>query len=238
MRVGHDLRVSVQSQKRPPRAARPIGRAAGRPGRRRAGRPATPGRRDLVLDAALTLFAERGFHGTSIPELAAASGLAVGSLYRHIEGKEQLVNEVYRRAKSLLATALVRAVPPSPTATLRAQFHALWWALVDFARTEPRAFAFLELHHHGDYLDAESRALELRILAPIAQVVERGRAAGELRAVSAPALIVTVWGAFVGMVRAARAGYLTLDDAVAGDVEETAWAAIAAPAAAPRPPNV
>jgi AcrR family transcriptional regulator len=189
----------------------------------------TPGRKEDILDAALTLFAERGFHGASIPEIAAAAGIAPASLYRHVASKEQLVNEVYRNAKALLATALFSAVPAATvgTAPLREQFHQLWWALVRFARTEPRAFAFLELHHHGDYLDAESRAVELRVLAPIAQVVERGRAAGVLKSQPAPALIVTVWGAFVGMVRAARAGYFTLDDDVCRAVEHTSWDAIA-----------
>jgi AcrR family transcriptional regulator len=203
--------VNVQSQNR--RASR--------------GRPATPGRKDQILDAALTLFAERGFHGAAIPEIAERAGIAPASLYRHVESKEQLVNEVYRRAKALLATALFAAVPASSTMELREQFHLLWWALVGFARREPRAFAFLELHHHGDYLDAESRAVELRVLAPIAQVVERGRAAGVLKSLPAPALIVTVWGAFVGMVRAARAGYFTLDDDICRAVEQTSWDAIA-----------
>jgi len=186
----------------------------------------TPGRKEQILDAALTLFAERGFHGASIPELAATAGIAPASLYRHVESKEQLVNEVYRRAKALLASALFSAVPVDASTPLREQFHHLWWALVGFARREPRAFAFLELHHHGDYLDAESRAVELRVLAPIAQVVERGRAAGVLKAQPAPALIVTVWGAFVGMVRAARAGYFTLDDDMCRAVEHTTWDAI------------
>jgi AcrR family transcriptional regulator len=211
------LRVNVQSQNK-------------------RGRPVTPGRKEHILDTALTLFAERGFHGASIPEIAAAAGVATGSLYRHVESKEQLVNEVYRRAKALLATALFSAVPASSTAPLREQFHHLWWALVGFARAEPRAFAFLELHHHGDYLDAESRAVELRVLAPIAQVVERGRSAGVLKAQPAPALIVTVWGAFVGMVRASRAGYFTLDDDICRSVEATCWDAISAPHATNRRP--
>ena len=120
------LRVNVQSQNR-------------------RGRPVTPGRKEQILDAALTLFAERGFHGASIPELAATAGIAPASLYRHVESKEQLVNEVYRRAKALLASALFSAVPVDASTPLREQFHHLWWALVGFARREPRAFAFLEL---------------------------------------------------------------------------------------------
>ncbi len=188
------------------------------------GRPAAPGRKDQLLDAALTLFAERGFHGTSIPDLAAAADIAPGSIYRHVASKEALVNQVYRACKAQLGAALA-AVPDG--APYRTQFHLLWWALYRFATTHPRAFNFLELHHHGDYLDADSRALELRVLLPIARVVEQGRAAGALKAVAAPALIVTVWGAFVGMVKAARAGYFVLTDDLCQQVETTAWDAIA-----------
>src|SRR5205085_10904341 len=54
-----------------------------------------------------------------------------------------------RRSKQALLDAL-----GAPTdGELRAQFHELWWRLVGFARAQPLAFAFLELHHHGSYLD-------------------------------------------------------------------------------------
>jgi AcrR family transcriptional regulator len=179
------------------------------------GRPRTGGRREDVLEAALTLFSERGFHGTAIPDIAAAAGLAAGTIYRHFASKEALVNELFRRAKRALGAALA-TVPE--TGELRARFHTLWWALVGFARDQPRAFAFLELHHHGTYLDAESRALELSILAPFAAVL------GPARAVP---LMVTVWGTFVSLIKHARLGYYVLTDDLCAQVEATCWNAIA-----------
>src|SRR5688572_15130325 len=119
------------------------------PLKRTRGRPRTGGKREDILDAALGLFAERGFHGTAMPDIAA------GTFYRHFVSKEALVNELYQRSKQALLAALLDNVPAD---SLRAQFHHLWWSLVGFAREQPRAFAFLELHHHGSYLDAESRA--------------------------------------------------------------------------------
>jgi AcrR family transcriptional regulator len=207
---------------------RPVITARGR------GRPARIGGKEALLDAALTLFAERGYHGASIPEIAAAAGMAPASIYRHVASKDALVNLVYRRCKTALGAALVAAIPPA--APLRERFDALWAALDRFAREEPRAFAFLELHHHGDYLDAESRAIELRVLAPIAAVVAHGLATGALRGASAPSLIITVWGAFVGMIRAARAGYVTHDASLSGEVAACAWAAIASTEHAKRSP--
>lgn len=196
------------------------------PLKRTRGRPRTGGKREDILDAALGLFAERGFHGTAMPEIAAAAGIATGTIYRHFVSKEALVNELYRRSKQALLDALLGNVPAD---TLRVQFHHLWWSLVRFAEQQPRAFAFLELHHHGSYLDAESRAIEMRVLVPIAAVLELGRARGETKAMPPQALIVTVWGAFVGMIKAARLGYYLLTDTLCTQVEETCWDAIRNP---------
>lgn len=198
------------------------------------GRPRTGGRREDILDAALELFAERGFHGAAIPDIAERAGVAPATIYSHFDGKVTLVNELYRRAKRALGDALAAATAPDDEAAAapRAQFARTWAALVDFARAQPRAFAFLELHHHGDYLDADSRALELAVLAPIAALLERGRRLGVTKDLPPHALIVTVWGAFVGMIKATRLGYFELTDEVCAQVEATCWDAIRAPAPA------
>jgi TetR/AcrR family transcriptional regulator len=47
-------------------------------------------RRDGILRAAEKLFAERGFHGTTVSDLADASEFAVGTLYKFFEGKEEV----------------------------------------------------------------------------------------------------------------------------------------------------
>lgn len=208
------------------------------PHKRGRGRPRTGGKREEILDAALALFAERGFHGTAIPDIATDAGIATGTIYRHFASKETLVNELYRRSKQALIDALGAPMPaPGPAPgpdDLRAQFHELWWRLVGFARTQPLAFAFLELHHHGTYLDAASRALELKILAPIAGVLEAGRARGVTKPMPPHALIVTVWGAFVGLIKHARLGYYPLTDDICVQVEQTCWDAITQSGAQPR----
>src|ERR687886_417530 len=52
---------------------------------------------DAVLDAALTLFAERGYHGTALSQIADALGIRTPSLYNHMQSKEELLEEVVRR---------------------------------------------------------------------------------------------------------------------------------------------
>jgi AcrR family transcriptional regulator len=46
--------------------------------------------RDRIIDAAVTVFAEKGYHRATIADVVARSGLSVGAIYTHFTGKEQL----------------------------------------------------------------------------------------------------------------------------------------------------
>lgn len=50
--------------------------------------------RAAVRDAALTVFAERGYHGTSLKEVAERLRIRTPSLYNHIESKSSLLSEI------------------------------------------------------------------------------------------------------------------------------------------------
>jgi AcrR family transcriptional regulator len=52
---------------------------------------------DTVLDAALTLFAERGYHGTAVSQIAASLGIRTASLYNHMRSKQDLLEAIVGR---------------------------------------------------------------------------------------------------------------------------------------------
>ena len=182
---------------------------------------------EAVLAAALGCFAARGFHGTAVPEIARAARVGTGTIYRHFADKRALVNAVYQRCKRALAVALLRELPAD--AAPRESFHHLWQALADFARDEPEALDFLELHHHQAYLDDASRALELAVLQPIVEVLVAARAQGVAKDAPPEVLISMAWGAFVGLLKASRQGFLSLSDANVAAAEACAWDLLARP---------
>src|SRR5688572_22762385 len=126
------------------------------------GRRVVSDKREAILTAALELFVERGFYGTAVPEIADKAGVGAGTIYRDFESKEALVNAIYRQTKLRFAQVVLDGFPA--TATTREQFRALWMRMAKFATENRDAFIFLELHHHARYLDAESRAVENRML--------------------------------------------------------------------------
>jgi AcrR family transcriptional regulator len=72
-------------------------RAAAQLAERTAGQSEEDGTRDRILRTAERLFAERGFNGVSVRELAAAAQVNIASIGYHFDSKEGLLSEVYRR---------------------------------------------------------------------------------------------------------------------------------------------
>jgi AcrR family transcriptional regulator len=181
---------------------------------------------DAILAAALDLFVERGFHGTSVPAVAERAGVAAGTIYHYFEGKEALVNALYRRWKAEIAARVLSDVPADrPT---REQFRVVWERMTAFALAHPREVAFLELHHHGSYLDAESLALEHQFVEFGTEMVRRGQEAQALKPLDAALLMELVNGAFLGVFRAGIEGRVKLEPAVFADAETCCWEAIRA----------
>ncbi|MGB9640760.1 MAG: TetR/AcrR family transcriptional regulator [Anaerolineales bacterium] len=52
---------------------------------------------EIILKAAYALFLQKGYHGTSMRQIAAQSKLTVGSIYNHFENKEQIFLAVLKR---------------------------------------------------------------------------------------------------------------------------------------------
>jgi AcrR family transcriptional regulator len=86
----------------------------------------TPRRAELEREAR-RLFAERGYHATSMEDLARAVGLRRGSLYAHIASKSELLVATVERGAEAFAGALdaaLAAVPQGHVDRLRSALRA------------------------------------------------------------------------------------------------------------------
>jgi AcrR family transcriptional regulator len=181
---------------------------------------------EAILGAALSSFVERGFHGTAVPEVARRAGVAAGTIYTYFPNKEALVNTLYRRWKQAIATIVYERFPAS--AEPREQFRTMFESMASFALDNPDAFAFLELHHHGSYLDAESRAMENSLKQFGAGYIQLAQAAGVFKPMDTTLMMELIFGAFIGMMRAHYEGRIALDASSVAEAEQACWDAIAA----------
>jgi TetR/AcrR family transcriptional regulator, repressor of fatR-cypB operon len=188
--------------------------------------PSEEAKAEAILKAALELFVERGFHGTPVPLVAERAGVGAGTIYRSFESKEALVNALYRRWKQTVVNRMVTDFPVDKPA--REQFRIIWERMAEFALTHPRELSFLELHHHGSYLDKNSLAIEHGIIEFGAAVVRRAQEAQAIKKADPLLLMELVNGAFLGIFRAGIEGRLKLTKELFAVAEQCCWEAIRA----------
>jgi TetR/AcrR family transcriptional regulator, cholesterol catabolism regulator len=95
---------------------------------------ATAAREGQVRAAALRLFREKGYHATSMRDIANAVGINKGSLYSYIHSKEDLLIPVFERAMGVLLEQMEHISDDaslSPTERLRRAIHAHVTAVAD-----------------------------------------------------------------------------------------------------------
>jgi TetR/AcrR family transcriptional regulator, cholesterol catabolism regulator len=137
-------------------------------------------RRTELTRAAARLFAEKGYHGTSVGDLAQALGVQKGSLYAHIESKADLLWEVASEGAVAFHDALDTVPDEGPIlgrirAALRAHLRVVSEQL-DVATVFVREWRYLEGERREQFV-AERRRYEERFRA----LFREGRETGELR---------------------------------------------------------
>ena len=137
-------------------------------------------RREVTREAA-KLFAQKGYHGTSIGDIADALGVQKGTLYSHIASKEDLLYETMREGAAAFHAAL-DAVPEDTPAVekirlaLRGHLRVVAEQL-DVATVFVQEWRYLE-GERRDEIAAERRRYEERIR----DLFREGRELSELRA--------------------------------------------------------
>ncbi|MFQ5612254.1 MAG: TetR/AcrR family transcriptional regulator [Anaerolineae bacterium] len=167
-------------------------------------------RRRLILDAARAVFAGRGFRNASVEAIAARAELAVGTLYRYFQSKEELYVSLLFEAMAMFHERIeaIRASSAPPDA----QLQAIWQFFYDFYQEQPEYYrVFMFLHSEGlrQVISAEvldeinQRAAENFRL--VAGIVQAGVAAGLYQAeLDARGVVDVLWSLLVGLVQLAE----------------------------------
>jgi TetR/AcrR family transcriptional regulator, cholesterol catabolism regulator len=151
-------------------------------------------RRQELTRIAARLFAERGYQGTSLADLAAALGVAKPSLYHHIASKEDLLWELAQEGAEAFHAGL-DGVPASLPATdrirlaLRAHLAAVAGQL-DVATIFVREWRYLEGGRRDAFL-AERRRYEDRVRELFREGVERSELRTDLDLATATLLFLS-----------------------------------------------
>jgi TetR/AcrR family transcriptional regulator, cholesterol catabolism regulator len=139
-------------------------------------------REDQVRAAALRLFKEKGYHATSMRDIAEAVGINKGSLYSYIRAKEDLLIPVFERAMGVLLAQIeqITADPSlSPTERLQRAIHAHVTAVAD--NLDVLTVYLSEWRQLATESLAKNRMQRERYAALFHEILNDGMATGEFR---------------------------------------------------------
>jgi AcrR family transcriptional regulator len=145
--------------------------------------------REALLEAAYTLFYQRGIHATSVDAILAKAGVARQSLYLHFSSKDGLIAEFLQVRDERWRGALQRHIASAdgPCAKLLAifDFLAAWFAQPDFHGCAfiDTAVEYADPQHPFHQLSAQHKALvraEIHVLCREAQLREADAMADHL----------------------------------------------------------
>jgi AcrR family transcriptional regulator len=156
----------------------------------------TAARRAQIVDEAYRVFATRGYHGSSLREIAAAAGIGLSSLQHHFADKEELLLAVLARRDelggALDAGALDPEVPFPDSIVSRARSNERVPGLIALYSVLA-AEGITDGHPGRDYFAGRYRGMR----ADFTREFERLREEGRLRAGVDPALaaasVVALW---------------------------------------------
>jgi TetR/AcrR family fatty acid metabolism transcriptional regulator len=173
-----------------------------------------PEKRRAILHAAVRVFAEKGYQGCRIADVARAAHVAYGLVYHYFRNKDELLESVFAEQWAILINA-IRAIDEGQgsAADKLAGIHAF---VFDVYKTAPAAVRVLILEvtrtTHALRAGSTRETFETAVRL-VADVVRQGQRSGELRAdvdavIAATAILgaleLAVSGMVVGLVPAAN----------------------------------
>ena len=164
-------------------------------------------KRRLIRDAAVRVFARKGFHTCRVGDIAEEAGVAHGLLYHYFASKDELLEIVFRETWAELLDA-IRVVEDSGEPA-REQLRQIAAIMLRSWRRDPDLIRVL-VREIGRSPELQRRIDALRqVFDAVARIVERGQAAGEFRSELDPRLASFVfYGALEAILTAWVLGQL------------------------------
>ncbi len=111
----------------------------------------TQSKEELLLETALKLFNEYGFHATPTSKITKEAGVSAGTLYNYFESKEDLINKLYIKTKIHFAEYMQKSWKESED--IKENFRLLWHLFIKWGLEYPDYFKFKETYAMSPFIE-------------------------------------------------------------------------------------
>jgi AcrR family transcriptional regulator len=183
-------------------------------------------KRGAIIQAAVELVGEYGFHGAPMAMVAQKAGVAAGTIYRYFESKDILITEAFADLEKRLLAAIMEHYPND--LPVRERFIHMARIIVHYCISSPMEFRFLEQFHNSPYGSAHRRdkifgKQDKNITTVLFNEARNNRIMKDL---PLSILFALAFGPLLNICRDHILGFQTLDDDLVGRTVEACWDAL------------
>lgn len=181
-------------------------------------------KRSEIIQAALDLIVEHGFHGTSMAMIAKKADVGAGTIYHYFESKEALIKELYQELEEKVMVTLWEGDPISKP--IRERFTHLWTVLFKYFIAHPLYFRYIEQYHNSPYgvsLRREKILSKTDDRYIFKNLFEEGISQQVIKGLPLSTLFALAFGPLVSLARDHTLGFAILDDSLIAETVAACW---------------
>jgi len=187
-------------------------------------------KRQAIVNAAMALIAENGFHGSPTAMIAARACVGTGTIYRYFADKDMLIKETFKEIEARLNLALKEHYPASKP--IRQRLDHYYINMIRFFIANPLEFKFLGQFYDSPYGIALRRdkifgqSINDYGCETIKSLFEQGIAEGLIKDLPVVALFALFIGSLISITRDHILGFIDLNGHLLQQTADACWDAI------------
>lgn len=182
---------------------------------------------EQVLGAALSLFTDRGYFNTSIPDIVKASSVSTGSIYHYFQDKEGIARQLYDTLVVRMETAFseIEAAHGSTHDRCRAAIELLF----RMTEEEPAVMRFMLFSRHREFIPDQKPVCSSRPFVQMREMVVTGMRDGVVREMTPIVAAAAVFGGALRLIQLRLDGILDAPlPTYLDEIWQCAWRSVAA----------
>ena len=136
-------------------------------------------KRTAIMEAALKLFTERGFQGTSTAQISKEAGVATGTLFNYFPTKEDLINSLYFEVKGRLSRSMGKGIETE--SIFQERVRRLWSNSINWGVDNQEEFLFVGQFCSSPYITKYTREEVMKEYIFLHNLVNEGIKTGEIK---------------------------------------------------------
>jgi AcrR family transcriptional regulator len=181
-------------------------------------------KREEIMQAALELIAEHGFHGAPMAMIAEKAGVGAGTIYRYFESKDALIAEIFNELEKKVVESLLQGY--SLDRCLRDRFVHLSTMIIRYFMANAVHFRFIEQYMNSPYgvtLRRERLLGKARDIDLFRHLLQEGIDRQALKDLPLTLHFALAFGPILSLLRDHILGFVELDDALIQKAVEACW---------------